>query len=654
MKSTNTKHPIDNSRATLPANFLFVSKGQTAARDALGGILSKGFSFVAISGPPGSGKTTLLDQFSQYLTNDITLAKFTGYQNSAESVLYEVLTAFKQDYSSHNYSDILRALFNFLLEQHSKNKKPLLIIDNADSLSQESLKSFLSLSELRSEGEVLIRIVLAGGANLVDYLDTFEFGPLALENLQLVQIEPFTAGETRLYLRKRYQTHGNSQGVSFSERSTRMLHHYSNGNPQAINKLSGWALQLAKQFKQKCVFHFFVKKALKTPAWARFSEQSPAVHSNKARSSAASNSKLIPKIILFKDNQRVSEHELGNKPILLGRGPDNTINLRLPTISRRHASLTILNNQVWIKSLSNINKTYVNAKAVRNHPLNDGDIIRISNFLLLFIHDNPIFPESENHNEAASLLEEEAVEPHQNNTQTQVVIKLKFKGERKLNAPVTKAGGKEITIAKLEKSRQQNILCVQDQDQPTGLKRNTRRLLAAVAGLILLWAPIQAILFFSQQKSDTDTIEIQAKLDKSPEAQAVEKKTLIEKEKSTQKPLPIMAGTTLEGPAKATDQHSQVSESIEESSAPTSDASNNELKRRTISTATQEQLPKLIIEARKHLDRGELSLCLNLIIEGIKLDPNNSDLLELQKESIQNLAQKERKWAFKKDPLWSY
>jgi pSer/pThr/pTyr-binding forkhead associated (FHA) protein len=129
-------------------------------------------------------------------------------------------------------------------------------------------------------------------------------------------------------------------------------------------------------------------KAVKTAQWVRFSEQFPPVHTRKETSESIATPKGQAKVILFKCNQKVAEHNLGKKLFSLGRAPTNTLTLRRPTVSRRHACLTILNNQVWIKNIGETNSTYVNAKSIKNIPLSDGDIIRVSDFLLLFIYES--------------------------------------------------------------------------------------------------------------------------------------------------------------------------------------------------------------------------------------------------------------------------
>jgi pSer/pThr/pTyr-binding forkhead associated (FHA) protein/type II secretory pathway predicted ATPase ExeA len=384
------KKQIKNSSKTKPSSeFLFLSQGQADARKKIGETISGETHFVAIIGPSGSGKTMLLEQFAQHLEQNVTLARISHYENSSVNVLHDVLTAFGHPPGNLGTSkdQNLKELLDFLLGQDSKNKKTVLMIDNAETMDHETLFSFYSLSELRSEGKGLLSIVLAGDVDWALQLNHPESGQSAFPSTP-TEITPFTETETYLYLQKFLRIANPSEQTSVSKRGAKLIHFYSCGNPLAIKKLSDWALQFANLKGENKLTQQFAMKAVKTAQWVRFSEQFQPVHARKETSESTPPSEGQAKVILFKCNQKVSEHNLGKKLFSLGRAPTNTLTLRRPTVSRRHACLTILNNQVWIKNLGTTNSTYVNAQSIKNTPLSDGDIIRVSDFLLLFIYES--------------------------------------------------------------------------------------------------------------------------------------------------------------------------------------------------------------------------------------------------------------------------
>ncbi len=618
MKLADQNNNNTQSQEPIPVNFLIFSKGQTAARKGLGEILSSGVNFLAITGPSGSGKTTLLDQFSHHLTRNVTLAQITGYQNSSEDILHDVLSAFGQTLGDLTHSELLKALFNFLLEQQSQNKKPVLIIDNAETLDHNALMSFHSLSELRSEGNILLRVVLAGDNDLVQQLNQSEFGPSAFLN-PLIHIEPFTEEETYLYLNKHYRLGKTSKKISFSKRAAKLIHFYCHGNPLATNKLSSLALRLANWKKKRRVTHHFASSAVKTPVWVLFSEQFAPIHTKNeapATATTATDSNQVPRVIIFKCNHKIAEHSLGRKLVLLGRAPDSTVVLRRPSVSRRHACLTILNNQVWIKNLSSTNKTYVNAQSIENYPLRDGDVIRIGDFLVLFIYENTmahkktprsmeLTPETLEEKNPMSMESMEAImDPENIDAETLEVASL---------------NSEENTSTKPHLKRKKRPLSVVKRRERQRKERAKRLFLVATVGLIALLGPMLAVLFFLEHKTTEPVVEIPAKMDKTSSAQASNLPPVIDDAELL----------TMEINAEPFDKSSTLNEAQTQDFSP---------------STTSDQLQNLISEARQYLQHDKLSQSLNLIIEGIKLDPENKDLLQLQVESIHRLAAKEREW----------
>jgi type II secretory pathway predicted ATPase ExeA len=608
MKPADQKQKKSPIEAVIPRGFLFFSKGQTAARKGLGEVLSSGVNFLAITGPSGSGKTTLLDQFRHHLTRNVTLAEISEHQNSSTDVLYDVLVAFGQTPDDIEHSELLKTLFNFLLEQYSQNNKPVLIIDNAETLDHDALMSFHSLSELRSEGNVLLRVILAGESDLVNHLNQAEFGPSAFLN-PLIDIEPFTKEETYLYLNKYYHSTDAPKQASFSKHAAKLIHSYSHGNPLAINKLSKWAMKLANWKKKKSVTYYFANKALETAAWAGFAEQFPPVHVKSKAPANPPSAKQSPRIIVFKCNRKIAERSMGKKLVLLGRAPGSTITLRRPSVSRRHACLTIINNQVWIKNLSSTNKTYVNTNSVESHPLQDGDVIRVGDFLVLFLCEDTTTAEAVPRNLKSATKPSEKMEAkHTGSAETVMDIETYIDPKTQEVDIVTE----DDTALEPHPKRKKRALSIIERRQRKKQAQMKRRFLIAAAGAGALLGPLLAVMLFFNQGNPDPTLEISAKMN-----------TL---ESSDEAP-PIIKGTELieEELLETSADDSKIYESIEP-------------------PAPNDRLHNLVVEAREYLQRGELSQSLNLIMEGIRLDPENKDLLKLQQEAITQLAESEGKW----------
>ncbi|RUM93648.1 MAG: hypothetical protein DSZ28_07365 [Thiothrix sp.] len=463
-----------------PAAFLFLSKGQTPARNALDGVLAKEVNAAVISGPLGSGKTTLLNRFIRCLGNEVSIAKVTGAKYSTESILHSVLKAFKQDLLGSGTQNSLKTLVNFLREQKSAQKTPLLIVDDADALTHESLELLLSLLESGSDKENLVKLVFTGRTDPLSGVYEAEQPSLKLEKILFAQIIPFSEEETDEYLKRLHKNPKNHLESIFSKASSRLIHQYCKGNPQAINQLSRWAQRFARQENHTSVTLRFVKMALYSSAWIRFSEQFPSVHIDKDK--LPSSRRVIrigqrPKVTLFRKNEQISEHALGETPVSLGRSTDNTIVLGHPVISRHHAHISMVNNQIWIKNLSHSKHVEVNKQPVLHQVLNDGDIIRINNFLLFFTLENTALTGSQ---ELTSSQPHEQTKPD----------KLESKNSIQNTHAIVE-----------QKHPSSAVLSQEKQTRNTTQTFKKYRVIIAIGGLILLLGAMQTSIFMSSQKS---------------------------------------------------------------------------------------------------------------------------------------------------------
>jgi type II secretory pathway predicted ATPase ExeA/pSer/pThr/pTyr-binding forkhead associated (FHA) protein len=476
MKNLRVRQHSNTARTHKHTAFLFLSEGQTSARNALDGILDKEISTAVISGPLGSGKTTLLKRFIRCLGNEVSTAKVTGSKYSTKNILPSVLKAFKQDIPDSGTKNTLKTLVNFLQEQKFAQKTALLIVDDADLLSLESLESLLSLLEFGPDKESLVKLVLTGGTNPLSSLYEAEPPASTLEKILSAQILPFSEEETDNYLKRLHQNPGNQESV-FSKSSSRLIHQYCKGNPLAIKQLSRWALRFAYQNNQTSVTLSFVKMALNTSAWVRFSEQFPSVHGSKPSSSHRARIGQHPKVALFQENRQISEHDLGEEPVSLGRSTDNTIVLGDPIISRQHARLSRVNNQIWIKNLSHSKSVYVNMQPIQHQALNDGDIIRIDDFLLFFTLENTALTCSQ---ESTSLDSSKPPKPDKLEPKNSIPSPHAIGANEKPNATVLSKGGQH----------QSNIQ-----------KPHKHRVIIATGGFLLLLGMLSSLIFMAQNKN---------------------------------------------------------------------------------------------------------------------------------------------------------
>ena len=132
-----------------------------------------------ITGEIGAGKTTLIETFLRELEKDVLVAQINQTQVSAIEFLQIVLVQFGFKPFKMKKAELLATLNNFLIEQYAAGRKVLLIIDEAQNLSCETLEEIRLLSGIETTKEKVLRIILAGQPELNEKLDSPELMQLA-------------------------------------------------------------------------------------------------------------------------------------------------------------------------------------------------------------------------------------------------------------------------------------------------------------------------------------------------------------------------------------------------------------------------------------------------------------------------------------------
>ena len=135
--------------------------------------------FVVITGEIGSGKTTLIETFLRELEKDVVVAQINQTQVSAVEFLQAVLVQFGFSPFKMKKAELIATLNEFLIEQYAAGRKVLLIVDEAQNLSQRVLEEIRMLSGVETTKEKVLRIILAGQPELNDKLDSPELVQLA-------------------------------------------------------------------------------------------------------------------------------------------------------------------------------------------------------------------------------------------------------------------------------------------------------------------------------------------------------------------------------------------------------------------------------------------------------------------------------------------
>ncbi|ABK43448.1 Sporulation domain protein [Magnetococcus marinus MC-1] len=219
-------------------NFYLPARLDVLIAEITHGILTRK-GFMVITGEVGCGKTTITRRILHTLEHhpvESALIINTFYQGVEliEEICHDFGIALDEDGGLGNR---LKQLNRFLIEKHKQGKICTIIFDDAQNLSHESLELVRMISNLETEHEKLVQILLVGQSELSARLDEHALRQLKSRIVILGQVTPFNADEMKQYIHFRLNRAGSGGVIGITEQAYARLFNWTGGNPRLINKL---------------------------------------------------------------------------------------------------------------------------------------------------------------------------------------------------------------------------------------------------------------------------------------------------------------------------------------------------------------------------------------------------------------------------------
>jgi general secretion pathway protein A len=216
--------------------FVFLSKNHKEAFAHLLYGINHRVGFIALTGEVGSGKTTVLRTLLNHLDPEHhrTALIFNPHLSPTE-LLQNIDKEFGIPNHSSNNSNLLDSLNQFLLQQNAEGRTVVLAIDEAQDLEAPVLEQIRLISNLETDREKLIQVVLSGQPEFSQILERTEMRQLSQRIAVRYHLQPMDFKDTVHYINHRLEVAGGRAGVIFSRGAMKRIHRFSQGLPRLIN-----------------------------------------------------------------------------------------------------------------------------------------------------------------------------------------------------------------------------------------------------------------------------------------------------------------------------------------------------------------------------------------------------------------------------------
>jgi len=227
-----------------------------------------------LTGDVGTGKTTLINTLLESLSHDVSFAFVPDPRLDLLDLLNYIAQAFHIDNGFESKGSFLLHFGWFLESVYKQNKKALLIIDEAQLLTQDLLEEIRLLSNIHRDGNHLLNIFFVGQNEFNEILHRPENRAVTQRITLNYQINPLSLEETRLYINHRLKVAGASRSM-FNKSAIEAISFHSEGIPRRINVICDHCLITGYIAEKTVITKQIVEDCIKDITIPRYSKRVP-------------------------------------------------------------------------------------------------------------------------------------------------------------------------------------------------------------------------------------------------------------------------------------------------------------------------------------------------------------------------------------------
>lgn len=244
-------------------DFLYWSKEHKRAYSVLEyGILTRA-PITVVTGEVGAGKTTLLRRLMNNFPDDAVIGLISNAHGNRGELLQWVLSVLQVECDlDAGYVTKFRLLQDFVVRTYAEGRYVVLIIDEAQQLSVEGLEELRMLTNINSNKDELLQLVMVGQPELRDMIrrpELSQFAQRVSASYHLTAMDEETTGN---YIRHRLR-HAGGSGKEFTDDAIALIQMHSDGVPRMVNKLCDFGIVYAVAAELRTVDASLIREVLK-------------------------------------------------------------------------------------------------------------------------------------------------------------------------------------------------------------------------------------------------------------------------------------------------------------------------------------------------------------------------------------------------------
>jgi general secretion pathway protein A len=231
---------------TADPDFFFSSKCHREALSHLIYGIEQRKGIILITGDVGTGKTTLCRKLLKQAHKNTKFAFILNPSFSEVELLQMINRDLGISYKEPNKLSLVYALNKFLIKESNKGNNVVLIVDESQDLGVSQLEQIRLLSNLETEKEKLLQIILVGQTELYEKLQSPELSQIRQRIAVYFHLRPLDKEDIKDYIYHRLliamRNPAAVQSVIFTDAAVESIYRYTHGSPRTINMLCDRAL----------------------------------------------------------------------------------------------------------------------------------------------------------------------------------------------------------------------------------------------------------------------------------------------------------------------------------------------------------------------------------------------------------------------------